>query len=159
MDDQIWATFELIYEILQSTFFFIFIYGMKAMTSITTIIDNTVKDDGWLTKLALTCIIIVLTLQAMRMAYRGVMFWIRFLFNFAIVLGSIVVIFWLWSRGFDGAYEDLSILAEFWTEQYHKYESQAKTNKAFYDVFHNTRDAVVNEWQRAERMHGGRRRW
>jgi hypothetical protein len=157
MDNQIWSTLELVFEIFQSTFFFIFVYGMKAMTFLTNIVNTTMNDDGWLTKLALTALIILATLQALRMAYRGIMFWIRFVFNFAFVVGSIAIMVWLWSRGFDGAYEDLSILAQFWTEQYRRYESQAKASKAMYDVLRSTRDAVVNERQRAERMQGGRR--
>jgi hypothetical protein len=154
MDDQIWSTLELIYEILQSSFFFIFIYGMKAMAWATSIVNTTMNDDGWMTKLALTLLIILASLQALRMAYRGVMFWIRFVFNLAFVVGSIAVMVWLWGRGFDGAWEDLSFFTQFWTQQYRKYESQAKTNKALYDVLRNTRDAVVNERQRAERMQG-----
>jgi hypothetical protein len=156
MDDQIWSTLEVIYEICQSTFFFVFMYAMKAMTWITNIANTTMNDDGWMTKLALTLLIVLASLQALRMAYRGVMFWIRFVFNFAFVVGSIAIMVWFWSRGFNGALDDLAFLGQFWTEQYHKYESQAKGNKAIFDVLRTARDTVVNERQRVERVHGGR---
>jgi hypothetical protein len=158
MDDQLWTALSLIGEILQSSSFFIFIYGSKAISWSSQIFDSTMNDDGWLMKLALTILIILASLQAIRMAYRGIMWWIRFAFNFMIMIGLIAVMVWLWSRGFDGAWEDLGIVTQFWTEQYHKYESQAKTNKAFYDVLKNTRDAINNERERAERVQG-RRLW
>jgi hypothetical protein len=156
MDDQLWTILQLISDILQSTIFFIFVYGMKAMTFFTKAVDNTMNDDGWLMKLGLMCLILLASFQALRMAYRGLMFWIRFAFNFALVVGSIAVMLWLWSRGPEGAWEDVGILADFWTQQYHKYESQARTSKDLYDVLRNTRDTIVNERQRAERVHGAR---
>ena len=158
MDDQLWAALQLIYDILQSTIFFIFVYGLQATTWLTKTINTTMNDDGWLTKVALMCLILLASLQALRMAYRGLMFWIRFAFNFAFVVGSIAVMLWLWSRGFDGAWEDVGILVEFWTQQYHKYEKQARTSKDLYDVLQNARDTIVNERQRAEQIHG-RRYW
>jgi hypothetical protein len=63
---------------------------------------------------------------------------------------------WLWSRGFDGAGEDLGNMTQYWTQQYHRYDSQARSGKVAYDFLQNARDAVVNERQRAERVHGGR---
>ena len=157
MDDQLWAVLELTFEILQNTAFFVFVYGMKALSWITKIVDGTMNDDGWLMKLALTCLIILASLQTIRMVYRSVMFWLRFAFKLAFLLGSIAVMIWLWSRGVDGAWEDLSIVTQFWLEQYRRYEDQAKTSKALYDVVRDARDAFANERQRVERTHGGRR--
>jgi hypothetical protein len=156
MDEQLWTLLQLIFDILQSTLFFIFVYGMKTMTWISQTVDITMNDDAWLTKVALMGVILLLSLQALRMAYRGFMFWIRFMFNFVFVVGSIAVVLWFWSRGFDGAWEDVGILAQFWTEQYHKYEGQVRTSKDLYDVVQKARDAIVTEQQRAARGNGGR---
>jgi len=159
MADDLGSALQLVADILQSTLYFAFIYGSKAFLWTTNVINSSINDDSWLTKLALTCLIVLASLQAVKMAYRGIMFWVRFAFNFVLIVGSIGVMAWLWSRGFEGAGEDVSIIAQFWTEQYHRYESQARSSKAMYDVLQNARDAVVNERQRAERVHGGARFW
>ncbi|KIV98890.1 uncharacterized protein PV09_09337 [Verruconis gallopava] len=156
MDDQIRTALELVSEIIQSALFFIFVYGVKAIKFIANVADKAKADENWLTRLAITCFIILISLQAIRMAYRGVMFWIRFFFKFAVSLGSIAVMVWLWSRGFDGAWEDLLILADFWTEQYQQMQNQAKANRALYELLQSTRDAFVSERQRMERMQVGR---
>ena len=159
MDNDLRSTLQLIFDILQSTLIYTFIWGSKAFDIATRVLHSSMNDDGWLTRLALTLLIILAGLQALKMAYRGVMFWIRFAFRFALIVGSIGIMMWIWSRGFDGAGEDLGILSEFWTEQYHRYESQSKTGKAMYDVLQDARDAIINERQRAEQVHGGARYW
>lgn len=154
MDDQFFPAVESVFEILQSAFFFICIYALKAMTLATTIINNTMHDENWMSKLGLTIAIIVLSFFAIKMVYNAIMSWIRFAFKFGFILGSIAIMVWIWNRGLDGSVEDLRFLFQFWTEQYYKYESQAKSHKAWYDVLNNARDAFVNERQRVEGLHG-----
>jgi len=159
MDDQLTSILWLAYDIFKSAAFFTFVYGSKAITWSSDIINSTINDDGWLTKLALVCLILLASLQALKMVLRGLMFWVRFALNLLLVFGSIALMAWLWSRGLDGAGEDIGIIAQFWTKQYRQYESQAKDGKAMYDALQGARDAIVNERQRAERLHGGTRFW
>lgn len=150
MDDQVGNILGEIYQLGSALFFLGFKYGLMAMTWLTTMVNSTMNDDAWLTKLLLTVLVILATLKALQIVYNGIMFWVRFALKFGIIVGSIMVAGWLWSRGIEGAYDDVTFLINFWSNQYVKYAQQAKQGQLVTDTLWKLRDGIVDQRVRAE---------
>ena len=76
--------------------------------------------------IALLLIILFLSLKILGILYRAVMWWLTMAVRVAFIVGVAVLAGWVYTRGPDGAWDDLQYWAAYWMREYRKYERQAK---------------------------------
>lgn len=76
--------------------------------------------------IALLIIVLFLSLKILGMLYRAVIFWVTLAVR-VFFLGSLALIaIWMYTRGPDGALEDMQYWGGYWKGEYHKWERQAR---------------------------------
>jgi hypothetical protein len=79
-----------------------------------------------LTKIALTLVILYLSLKLLNMLVQSVLFWVRLAFRISFWGGLAVLAFWISQRGIDGAAEDLEYWYRVWKGELEYYKGQAE---------------------------------
>lgn len=79
-----------------------------------------------LASIVLLLIILFLSLRILNMLWRAVMFWVRLAYRVVFWGGLVMAGLWIYSRGVDGAVEDVGYWTGIWTKEYEYWKDQAE---------------------------------
>ncbi|KAF2668025.1 hypothetical protein BT63DRAFT_403583 [Microthyrium microscopicum] len=102
----------------------------SALTSANAMITNLVQrvssTSPSLGSIAMLLIILFLSLKLLGMLYRAVMFWVFLAVRIAFFGSLALAAMWMYTRGPEGAMEDIQYWSGYWTGEYHRWERQAQ---------------------------------
>ncbi|KAK7721505.1 hypothetical protein SLS57_005185 [Botryosphaeria dothidea] len=105
-----------------------------AQTHLLPLIDHVSKNPD-IASITLLVIVLLVSLKILNILYRAVMFWITLALRL-VFWGTVVVLgLFVWSRGVDGAAQDLSTWARYWvgvwTSEYERFQDQLERAREF----------------------------
>lgn len=105
-----------------------------AQTHLLPLIDHVSKNPD-IASITLLVIVLLVSLKILNILYRAVMFWITLAFRL-VFWGTVVVLgLFIWSRGFDGAVQDLSTWAKYWVgvwmSEYQRFQEQLERAREY----------------------------
>jgi hypothetical protein len=93
------------------------------VSSITSRFPTKTPD---LTSIALLIIALFISLKVLGMLYRAVMFWIHLAFRVAFYVGLGMTGVWIYTRGAEGALEDVSYWKGYWQGEYQRWNKNQR---------------------------------